>query len=536
MLTPSWINDGSEIPDPFGHGERAVQWLRRLRHPSSRLPGNAFQLDPWQERIVRAIEGPRHEDGRRIVRRVTMCVPRGNRKTSLCAALTLLNLMGPDRRPGSLIVSAAAAHEQAKELYQEAALIAESDPRMRKHLDCADYRARILFPAERSRYQAVSSEGNTLLGKTPKVIIADELLAWLGEPGRRQWKALQSAMSKISDTLMIVATTSGRGQSDLGWDVIDYARKVQTGQIEDPSTLPVLFMAEKDDEWQNESLWHAVNPGLKHGYPDIEGLRNDAEKAKHSIFDRETFLQFNLNVWMDQSTSPFVDMKIYDQGRMPVDLDEVEANQTPLYLGVDLSKVEDLTVIVAAWSDGDGGFHVHPWFFCPGENLREREEKQGVPYVAWAEQGFITPTPGNVVDLRAIEDHIRELCARLNVKEVAFDPTYGRSMMANLNEDGIPAVEFRQGWVSMAPAVQTLERSIIGRKFRHGGHPILRWNFENIQVETDKAGNRQFHKGKSGNKIDGAVAAVMACARCEAGAEHSVYDAPWFDPIEMGAF
>jgi hypothetical protein len=31
---------------------------------------------------------------------------------------------------------------------------------------------------------------------------------------------------------------------------------------------------------------------------------------------------------------------------------------------------------------------------------------------------------------------------------------------------------------------------------------VLRWNFENIAVETDKAGNKSFHKGKSRDRID----------------------------------
>ena len=146
--------------------------------------------------------------------------------------------------------------------------------------------------------------------------------------------------------------------------------------------------------------------------------------------------------------------------------------------------------------------------------MRERGERHGVDYIGWAEAGHIIPTPGNTVDLRAVEAHVRELCARFNVKEIAFDPTYGRTMMADLNEDGLPAVEFRQGWVSMAPAVKELERAILARRFKHGGHPILRWNFDNIVLHVDQAGNRSFHKGKSGGKIDGAVAAAMAVALC----------------------
>src|SRR5690606_1787833 len=106
--------------------------------------------------------------------------------------------------------------------------------------------------------------------------------------------------------------------------------------------------------------------------------------------------------------------------------------------------------------------------------------KAGVPYPTWAEQTFITPTPGNVVDLRAVEEMVRDLCAEFDVAEIAFDPHMGRVMMANLADDGFPVVEHRQGWISMAPAVKELERAILGGKFRHGGHPVLRWNFSNI--------------------------------------------------------
>lgn len=528
MLTPSWIDDGSEIPDPLGYGERAVQWLKRLKHPKNPALGHPFQLDPWQERIVRKVYGPRHEDGTRIVRRVVLLLPRGNRKTSLAAALTLLHLVGPERQPGGLTVSAASAHEQAMELFNEAAMIVQSDHRLSKHLNVREYTSRITFPRERSRYVAVASDGKVQHGKTPNVVIADEIHAWEGRAGLRQWEALDSALVKVPGTLLIVASTSGRGQENLAWKQVEYAIKVQKGEIDDPATLPVIFMAEAEDDWTDEAVWHGTNPGLRHGYPDIMGFRDKAQKAQHSPFERDSFLQFNLNRWLDQSTSPFVEMSVYDQGRAEVDLDELDMVQAPAWIGVDLSKNEDLTAVVACWRDGEDGYQVVPWFFCPEDNLRARGELHGVDYVTWAEEGFIIPTPGNTVDLRAVESHIRELCARFSVQEVAFDPTYGRHMMGNLNDDGFPVVEFRQGWVSMAPAVKELERAILGGRFKHGAHPVLRWNFENIQLHVDQAGNRSFHKGKSGNKIDGAVAAAMAVARAASDEGEFVTNRPWF--------
>ncbi|WGD32357.1 terminase large subunit [Ancylobacter sp. WKF20] len=522
MLIPSWIEDGSEIPDPLGCGERNVQWLRRLKHPKNPARGHPFQLDPFQERIIRRLYGPRHEDGSRIVRRVVLLLPRGNRKTSLCAAITLLHLVGPERQPGGLTVSAASAHEQAMELFNEVALIVEADARLDKHLTVRNYHSSIAFQRERSRYVAVASDGKVQHGKTPNVVIADELHAWEGAAGRKQWEALDSALVKIPGTLMVVASTAGRGQENLAWRTIEYAIKVQKGEIDDPATLPVIFMAEKADDWTDEALWHRVNPGMRHGYPDLASYRDKARKAINSPSDRDSFLQYNLNVWLDHSTSPFVEMSVYDEGAAPVDLDALESQ--PCWLGVDLSSNGDLTCVVAAWRAGEDGFIVHPWFFCPEDNLRLRADRDGVPYPQWAEKGFIIPTPGNVVDFRRVEETIRGLCDRYAVQEIAFDPHLARNMLNDLLDDGLPAVEMRQGWVTMAPAVKELERAIVGRRFTHGGHPVLRWCFDNVAVHTDSAGNRMFHKGKSRDRIDGAVACAMAVARAAASETTSFLD------------
>ncbi|TMV66779.1 terminase large subunit, partial [Thioclava sp. BHET1] len=260
MLVPSWITDPSEIADPLGRGQRAVEWLRMLKHPKNPLPGHPFQLDDWQEATVRRIYGPRHDDGSRIVRRVVLLVPRGNRKTSLSAALTLLHLIGPESLPGGLIISAASAHEQALELFNEVTLITDYDRRLAKHLEVREYVSRVTCRRTKSRYVAVASDGKTQHGKTPNVVIADELHAWEGRGGLRQWEALDSALVKVPGTLMVVASTSGRGQDNLAWQTVEYAIKVQKGEIDDPATLPVIFMAEPEDDWKDEAVWFAVNP------------------------------------------------------------------------------------------------------------------------------------------------------------------------------------------------------------------------------------------------------------------------------------
>lgn len=517
---PEWIYDGSEIPDPFGYGERAVRFLRALKHPKNPAAGARFQLDPWQERIVRRIYGPRHEDGTRIVKTVVLLLPRGNRKTSLSAALALLHTLGPERVPGGEVLSAAADRKQARLGYMEAMGIIRADKRLKAVTSPQDYKNKLVSKNHGSFYEAISCDAGTQHGRTPVFVLADELHAW---KKRDLWDVLRSGLVKVKGSLLVVASTAGRGQENIAHDIVEDARRVARGEVVDPSILPVLFEADRNCDWRDEAVWYRVNPGLIHGYPDIEGLRQLAREGERRPGDRESFRQLNLNIWLDHSTDPFVDMDVYDEGDSAVDLEMLRGG--PCWLAADLSSNGDLTAVVAAWRDDDDGYIVHPWFFCPADNLRKRADLDNVPYPLWADEGLIIPTPGNVVDFRAVEDKIRELCDEFDVQEIAFDPHMARNILNNLLEDGYPAIEMRQGWVTMAPAIKELERAIVGRSFVHGGHPVLRWHFSNIACETDKAGNKAFHKGKSRDRIDGAQASAMAVGRASAGdSGRSIYD------------
>lgn len=511
---PHWLFDGSPIADPLGHGERAITFLRRLKHPKSPAPKRALVLDEWQERIVRRIYGPRDRHGHRIIKTVVLLLGRGNRKTSLASALSLLHTIGPERRPGGEAIFAASDRAQAGLGFKEAAGIIREDKRLiaaTRIYDAHNSVKKIVFNKDGSFLEAISGEGAPAHGRTPAFAFVDELHIWKNAD---LWTAIKSGLPKTQGSLLIIATTAGRGQDNIAHEIVDRARKVARGEIDDPSLLPILFETPDDADWRDEALWYRANPGLALGYQDIEGLRQLAREGETSITARETFRQYNLNVWLDSSADPFVEIGIYNRGAAPIDLNALAGQ--PCWLGVDMSTTTDLTAVVAAFRDGDG-YVVVPQFFCPADNLRARADRDGVPYVEWAKQGFITPTTGNVVDYRAVEVCIRGLCERFDVREIGFDPAYAQPVMGPLTDDGFPTCTIRQGWVTQSPALNELERAIVGGNFRHGGHPVLCWCFSNVAIHTDSAGNRTMHKGKSTDRIDGAVATWMAVSRAAAG-------------------
>jgi phage terminase large subunit-like protein len=157
------------------------------------------------------------------------------------------------------------------------------------------------------------------------------------------------------------------------------------------------------------------------------------------------------------------------------------------------------------------GFDVLAQFFVPEERIRERSRRDHVPYDEWARQGVLTSTPGAVVDYDALRQTLRQWAAEFSLQMIAFDPWNATDLVSRLQQqDGFPCVSMRQGFASLSAPTKSLEQAILGRRLRHDGHPVLRWNVSNVAVETDAAGNLRPNKDRSTEKIDGVVALIMA--------------------------
>lgn len=513
--------DPATIPDPFGYGENAVQAIRTLRHGNSTAPDHAFELPDFYENLIRWTYGPRHPNGYRIAETVFLMVGRGARKTSLCAALGLLHTTGPEARENGEVYFAAYNRAQAGIGFKQVVNFINMDDDLKaatKIYDARNSAKLIECPTFGTELKTLTSDAGAAQGLTPAFVLSDEIHEW---KGRGLYDAIVEGLGKTDNTLHFIATTAGAGQENFAFEVYDYACKVARGEIVDPTFLPVIFQAEPGDAWDSEATWHKANPGMKHGFPPIAKMRVRAEQAQHSPGALASFKRFRLNIWQSHSSSPLFNMESYDAGKIPLDLTKPKAVQEfltdleelPCFLGVDLSINGDITAIVGAWRHDDGTITVHPWFFVPGEDLRTRATRDGVPYEQWRDDGLITAIDGPIIEPEEVEKHIRELCARFDVRDIAFDPHLARQMMQRLRDDGLPAYEFRQTPLNMGIAYGTLERVVNGRGLRHGGHPILRHHFDSVVAVRANDGRVKALQDKKTNRIDGADAAAMAVFR-----------------------
>jgi phage terminase large subunit-like protein len=525
-MTPIFAPDPALYPDPDGRAERICRFVRRLRLWEGRFAGNLFALSPFQEAIIRRIYGPSAPDGGRLVRTACIWIPRGNAKTTLASALALAHFMGPESEAGGQVIQAAADRENAGIAFKHSWEMVKQDAALMSRVSPIESRKLLNHPRTASVLKAISSEAYSKHGMNVSFFLADEVHAWPPAEARKLYTTVRDSMVKREHPLTVVISTAGEGTGGLAWDLWDYSHKVAGGEIDDPTFAPIIFAAPDGADWRDETAWHAANPAIAAGFCSLEELRIKARRIEHFPAEIADFRRFHLNQWQEGAAQPWIALELYDQADERASDDELIGR--PCWIGLDLSSVEDLTAAVAVFpSDGDNGkvYDVVAQFFLPEANIARKSERDRADYLRWAREGFLTLTPGNVVDHDAMCDWVIEFATSHLVQEIAIDRWNSTAVNVRLQEEGFTVAQFGQGFASMAAPVKELKRAILSRGFRHSGNPILRSCFANVVAERDAAENEKFTKARATGRIDGAVSAAMAIGRILAGDEGpSIYE------------
>jgi len=459
--------------------------------------GKPFELEPWQKAIVGAMYGWKSsKTGLRRYREAFVYVPRKNGKTMLAAGLVLA-AMFVDDEPGAQIYSAAAEREQAALVYRQAAGMIAREPALANR--CKVYKTFKSIEKQDTNtiYKALSADADTKHGLGAHMVIVDELHA---HPNGELVDVLQTSMGSRRQPLLIHITTADYDKPSVCNTKHDYATKVRDGIFTDASFLPVIYEASESDDWTSPDVWAKVNPNI-----DVsvrrEYLERECDRAKNEPSYENTFKRLHLNIKTQQDVR-WLPMSKWDA------CDAQPVPEGPCFAGLDLASTTDVAALVLFWPETCS---LVPWFWIPSDNAEKREKRDRVPYLTWAREELITTTPGNVIDYKHIRQQVNELADMYEVQQIGYDPWNAQMLAQQLqDEDGLPLVEFRQGYRSMNEPTKYFEGLVMKNELRHGGNSVLRWMASNVTVRTDPAGSIKPDKQKSTEKIDGIVASVMA--------------------------
>lgn len=480
-----------------------------LTHTTGKWAGRKFKLLGWQIELIDKLFGTFKKNRTRQYKQCYLRIPKKQGKSEFAAGVGLYLLVA-DEEGGPEIYLAAADREQASIVFNVAAQMVRNNDDLTNSVKILDSTKKLIYVKGNGLLKVVSSEFRSKHGFNISGLIFDELHA---QPTRELFDVLtDGAGAARQQPLFLFLTTSGYDRNSVCWEVDQYARSVQSGTIDDPTFLPVLYGLEEGDDWENEENWARVNPSLGKIFT-IENLREEFQKAKLLPAKENTFKRLRLNIWTTSDVK-WIGLDTWDGCNLcPIDPQSLIGKEC--FGGLDLSSSTDLSAFVLVFPNvpSTGIYTVVPYFWIPGDNIEQREHRDNVLYSRWIKDGLITATPGNVIDQAFIKHRILDCKGKYDIKEIAYDRWGATKLITELTDEGLVMVQIGQGFASMNAPTKFLEALVLSKRFNHGGNPVLRWMMEGTVVVKDPADNYKPDKAKSKRRIDGVVGTIMALDR-----------------------
>lgn len=501
-------NEESDFYFDEVQGYLIVEFAELLTLYEEPFRGTPLKLEPWQVFFFVLLMGWRRKDnGTRRFRKVYFQIARKNAKTTMGAVLALYFL----RYEGSAEIYAIATKtDQSKITYKKMSGLLDMTPGLKKGFRVL--RGEIL--RGNSCFKYMSSESKMSDGFNPSFTIVDEYHA---HPSDELVQVYQSGMGARLEPLVYIVTTAGFDTGSACHEEFQRAKKVLDGTYQDDSFLPVIYELDEGDDWKNPEVWGKSNPNL--GVSVFKQyLRDQFNEALQKPSKEVDFKVKNLNLWDSGGKVKWISREVWERNT-DGELNEEDLRGRTCYAGIDLSAVSDLTTYALTFPPIAEG---EPWkvlhrVYIPEDSIAEKAKHEHVMYRKWIQDGYVSPTPGDVVDHSyLIADFLRD-SEEFDIREVGYDPALSGSIVSQLEGEGIELVKVGQGLMNFSPITKDWETEVRRGTFIDT-NPVMAWCLGNAKVKPDTNDNYKPLKPSKHQKIDTVITSIMAHSRAVANA------------------
>ncbi|OFV90052.1 MAG: hypothetical protein A3H95_16840 [Acidobacteria bacterium RIFCSPLOWO2_02_FULL_64_15] len=491
------------------------------RHTKGKWVGERFVLLPWESAgVVEPVYGWVRPDGRRRHTRASIWTAKKQGKTELLAAIAAHGLVAGDSGAPEVYI-AARDRWQAAIMFQNVARMIRQSPALDRQCEIIDSRHVITFPANSGKIEALSADAPKTEGISANLILYDELHV----ADRGLFEALlYSGASRQEPLLLMISTAGVVDETSIGWEQYRYAKQVLDGTIDDDSYFAAIWEVPAEADWTDPGVWPLANPSIGVTV-QVGELAEQCRAAQASPSQQSPFRRYRCNQWQQQSERA-IDLAVWDASAgHPID--EGAYAGARACGGLDLAATSDLNAL--AWlvpcpHDPEAVDVICRSWVPEAAVAKARAARL---YEQWIRAGVLRTMPGVVANYAFIRQSILEDAGRWVVDSIAVDRLFqGLELTTDLEDEGLTVAPVGMGFLSMAPLMREFERLVTAGRLHHGGHPVLRWCVDNLQVRTDEAGNRKPARANADAKIDLVIAVLLAIdrfARQPAAPEQSVY-------------
>jgi phage terminase large subunit-like protein len=507
------IKNGEYIFDAE-KAKKAIDFIENFCHHSEGR-NDLLKLELWQKAIVSAIFGILDkETGYRQFREVLILVARKNGKTLFASAI-MAYMAYVDGEYGAKLYCLAPKLEQADLSYDAFYQIVQSDEeldqitkRRRSDIYIAEYNTSV----KRLAFNSKKSDGFN-----PHFVLNDEMEAWPGDQGLKQYEVMTSAIGARKQPLILSTSTAGYINDGIYDELIKRSTSFLKGSSKERRLLPFLYMIDDVEKWDTWEELEKSNPNLDVSV-SREFYREQIAIAHASLSKKAEFLTKYCNIkqnssiaWLEYATVQKAICRGEDGNPISLSLDDFRG----CYCvgGIDLSRTTDLTA-ASIIIERDGKNYIFTRFFMPLERYKIAINEENVPYNIYKELGFLQISGDNAVDYHDVYKWFFELVKVYKIKplKVGYDRYSAQYLVQDMKEAGFHMDDVYQG-TNLTPVLHAFEGDLKDGKYEIGDNSLLEAHLLNVAVDININDSRMKPvKIEKRAHIDGAVSVFDALA------------------------
>lgn len=508
----------------------AIEWIEKHGfHTEGHLaPGN-LKLELWQKAMIAAMFGIVDERGFRQFREVVLVVARKNGKSLLAAAIANY-IFRVDGGYGARVYCLAPKLDQADIIYDNAWQMMVLDPEQqelkleveqskdehnRRTADDSGIIKRrksdLYLPANNSTFKKIAFSAKKSDGFNPSLCICDEIAAWEGDKGLKQYDVMKSGMGARQEPFLFSCSTAGYVYDSIYDELINRSTRFLKGDSKEKRLLPFLYVIDDIAKWNDINELRKSNPNLGVS-TTVDYLLEEIAVAEGSLPKKREVLTKYCNIKQNSSQAWLMAQDITACFGEELHLEDF--SRCYAVGGIDLSQTTDLTACTCV-IEKEGVLNVFAHFFLPENKLEEATARDGVPYDIYARRGLLSLSGENFVDYHDCQAWFDTLLNKYKIYpiQIGYD-RYSSQYLVQEMKQVYEMDDVFQG-TNLTPVIREVEGLIKDRKFNFGDNDLMKIHLLNSALKADVELNKvKLVKIKASEHIDGTAALLDAmCVR-----------------------
>ena len=503
----------------------AIEWIEEhCFHTEGPKAPSKIQLELWQKALVSSIYGIVDENGRRQFREIFLVVGRKNGKTKLAASLAKYEFEHGGF--GSRVFCVAPKLEQADLVYSDVWQMVMLDPEwqaLKLALSERDHGGRKLqddsmlarhrqsdlaIPGTNSTVKKIAFSAKKSDGFNPSLCIMDEVAAWQGDAGLKQYEVMKSGMGARPEGILLSCTTSGYVNDGIFDELMKRSTRFLLGDSKETKLLPVLYMIDDIDKWNDINELRKANPNMDTSV-STDYMLEEIAVAEGSLSKKAEFMTKYCNIKQNSSLAWLPAQTIDACSCDPLRLEDFKGSYC--VAGIDLSQTTDLTAVTVV-IEKEGLLNVFAHFWMPSEKLEIRSAEDSVPYGEFIKRGFLSLSGENFVDYTDVYQWMMDLVSMYEIYplKVGYDRYSSQYLVKDMEVAGFQMDDVYQG-DNLWPVLQEMEGLIKDGRVRIGDNDLLKSHLLNVAIKMSlERGRGRLVKINQRARIDGVAALADA--------------------------